>query len=175
MRVPLSKLLLLLSLICISSISIIFRIYLTAAASNDHQLPTVGPDAVSTPTPPPTQTTFPRPTIPAARMGERTTIDASAIDRTHGRDQTRYYTVKADDTVWTIALDLGIDIDAMGCLIAPDFQPSQPLVIGDLLESPPDLTCHVVNEGEDFSFDCQRVRANAGRNCRAPMESAKWP
>ncbi len=120
--------------------------HFTARAAAPYQLATVGPDLVTTPTTLPTQTP-----LPAPSPTDLSTADSDpdlTPDLTHGRDQTRYYTIKAGDTLWTVALDLGLDVDDVGCLIAPDFQPRQPLVIGDVLEAPPDLVCHTVGADE---------------------------
>lgn len=59
------------------------------------------------------------------------------------------YVVDAGDTLLSVALELGMDVDEMGCVIRPDFDPAQPLVIGDrLLPLSAETLCHRAGEGE---------------------------
>lgn len=59
------------------------------------------------------------------------------------------YVVQPGDTLLTVALEMGVDVDAMGCLLRPAFDPAQPLVIGDmLLPLPPGTLCHRTEPGE---------------------------
>lgn len=59
------------------------------------------------------------------------------------------YVVKPGDTLLKVALEMGVDVDAMGCLLRPDFDPAQPLVIGDTLRPlPPGTFCHRTESGE---------------------------
>lgn len=100
-----------------------------------NQVPVVSPDAITTPAPTP---------VPASPGAE-----ADAPVSTHGFDQARYYTVQPGDTVLSVALEVGIDVDRMGCVVAPDFTWDQPLIIGDPLEVPPaSLLCHTVQPGD---------------------------
>lgn len=67
------------------------------------------------------------------------------------------YAVKEGDTLLSVALEMGIDVDEMGCLIRPDFKPSAPLVIGDRLFTLPEgVACHRTQVG-----DTQRSLATA--------------
>lgn len=60
--------------------------------------------------------------------------------------------VKAGDTLWQVALEMGIDVALMPCTVAPTFRPEQPLVIGNTLERlPPDQWCHPVQLGETLA------------------------
>lgn len=73
-------------------------------------------------------------------------------DPWHGFNQTRYYTIQPGDTIYTVALELGVDLDDTFCLVAPDFTWDQPLVIGDVLEvPPPSVSCHEVAAGETLT------------------------
>jgi len=64
----------------------------------------------------------------------------------------RTYTVQLGDTLLSVALEMGIDLDDMACLIRPDFAWAQPLVIGDALAMPPpDTRCHAVQGGETLT------------------------
>ena len=61
----------------------------------------------------------------------------------------RSYVVDSGDTLLDVALEVGIDLADSYCLVAPDFRWEQPLVIGDILDIPPDGTiCHEVVAGE---------------------------
>jgi len=90
------------------------------------QAPIVSPSAVSTPTP--------------------------VANTNHGEVAPEQYVVKAGDTLWRVALEMGIDIALMPCTVAPTFSPEQPLVIGNTLERlPPDQWCHTVQAGETLA------------------------
>jgi murein DD-endopeptidase MepM/ murein hydrolase activator NlpD len=69
-----------------------------------------------------------------------------------GMDASGGYTVRAGDTLFTVALELGVDLEDVPCAIAPDFRVDQPLVIGDTLSIPPaSLACHTVQSGDTLS------------------------
>jgi murein DD-endopeptidase MepM/ murein hydrolase activator NlpD len=58
-----------------------------------------------------------------------------------------------------VALEIGVNLDEMPCIIAPDFTPDQPLVIGNVLEMPPPgALCHVVERGETLESLSVRYR-----------------
>jgi murein DD-endopeptidase MepM/ murein hydrolase activator NlpD len=62
------------------------------------------------------------------------------------------YVVREGDTLWRVALEVGVDLQEMPCLVAPTFRPDQPLVIGDrLMRLPPGWRCHEVQPGETLS------------------------
>lgn len=107
------------------------------------QAPVVAPAAVSTPTPPsllPTVTPTPAETLPL----------------------TNTYTVRPGDTLLLVALELGIDLATMPCVIAPDFALDQPLVIGNQLAAPePNLLCHQVALGETLPAIAGQYRVPA--------------
>ncbi len=132
-------------------------------------LPTVAPAAVTTPTPRPTATTaapgaapaspLPLPTPAAVDSDASTAEPASASPggllaayHEFAPAATLTYTVQPDDNLLTAALEMGLDLDAMPCAIAPAFAPTQPLVIGDVLSAPPLGTrCHAVQPGDDVA------------------------
>lgn len=132
------------------------------------QEPVVQPGDVSTPAPTPfvapgLEISTPSPTdwlTPQAQpeqLGDdgATTQSApqSATEVTAaGMDAGLGYTVAAGDTLLTVALETGLDLDDVPCAIAPDFQLDQPLVIGDILSIPPaSLACHTVETGETLA------------------------
>lgn len=81
---------------------------------------------------------------------EQSNTESLADD--HGFNQTRYYTIGTDDTLFSVALELGFDIDETHCLVSPDFTRDRPLVIGDVLEVPPtSVHCHEVKSGETLT------------------------
>lgn len=104
--------------------------------------PTVDAAAITTPTATalpglPTVTPTP-PLAPAQAPIERLTASAGLT-----------YTVRPSDTLLSVALEIGVDLADMPCVIEPTFTPDQPLVIGDVLEIPPaGMVCHAV-EGEE--------------------------
>ncbi|MCE7982592.1 MAG: LysM peptidoglycan-binding domain-containing protein [Caldilinea sp. CFX5] len=98
----------------------------SARATPLTQAPIVSPAAVSTPT--------------------------SLPNGNHGEMASDHYVVKAGDTLWRVALEMGIDVALMPCTVAPTFSPEQPLVIGNTLERlPPDQWCHTVQSGETLA------------------------
>jgi murein DD-endopeptidase MepM/ murein hydrolase activator NlpD len=96
------------------------------------QAPIVSPDDVSTPDPEAIQTATP-----------------VAAD---GSQSARQYVVQPGDTLFAVALEIGVDLEDMPCVVAPDFTPEQPLVIGNVLEiPPPGALCHIVQPGETLA------------------------
>lgn len=155
------------------SICLIFAFAVMAAAAPtfaQDQVPIVDPLSVTTPTPTADPNSTPTPESAISTVDELSLVDATPepaetevdeilidelqaadleADLTHGFNRTRYYTVRPDDTLLTVVLESGINMDEMWCVIAPDFTGQTPLVIGDILEiPPPDVACHAVAEGE---------------------------
>ena len=96
----------------------------------------VSPADITTPTPTPLVT--PAPAVPA--------------NPDPAMDATRVYTVQPGDTLLTVALEIGVNVEEMACLLAPDFTWDQPLVIGDRLALPPaSVLCHTVQSGETLA------------------------
>ncbi len=93
---------------------------------------------ISTPTPTPVVVI-----LPTATPNPGRSVVASGGDR---------YIVQAGDTLLSVALEMGIDLDEMGCVDSPQFSVEQPLVIGDSLRAlPDDVICHQVAEGESLT------------------------
>lgn len=93
----------------------------------------VAPADITTPTPTPLlkPTPFPKP------------------QPTPAPSATHTYRVRAGDTLLKVALEIGVDLNEMPCMVAPDFTTSQPLVISDTLEIPlPGILCHEVQSGD---------------------------
>jgi hypothetical protein len=64
----------------------------------------------------------------------------------------RSYTVRPDDTLLSVALEMGVDLEEMSCLLTPSFTWADPLVIGDTLTVPETLfACHRVEAGETLA------------------------
>lgn len=99
------------------------------------------------------------------------------------------YTVQPGDTLLSVSIEMGMDLQDMSCLLTPTFTWDQPLVIGDVLTVPDaPFACHVVQPGETlssiaarFGVPPERIRGepwNAlgagepepGRNLRIPLE-----
>jgi hypothetical protein len=122
----------------------LFCLHANTLAAPRAQVPVVAPSAVTTPGP------------PVANQ------PVAEIPFTHGFDQARYYTVQPDDTLLSVALEVGVDIDRMNCVIAPDFSWEQPLIIGDVLEIPPmETICHSVQPGDTLASIAQRYGVTA--------------
>ncbi|MFN8443186.1 MAG: M23 family metallopeptidase [Caldilineaceae bacterium] len=59
------------------------------------------------------------------------------------------YVVKEGDTLLAVAVEIGIDVDAVGCLLSPTFDAHQPLVIGTKLDAlPANVLCHHTQPGD---------------------------
>jgi murein DD-endopeptidase MepM/ murein hydrolase activator NlpD len=137
---------------------------LTLAQPVQAQEPIVQPGDVSTPTATPlAPAALPTPTPPAGTasvIGEPAAaardpldphLDAPAVSPV-GMDASAGYTVRMGDTLFTVALEMGLDLDDVPCAIAPDFMMDQPLVIGNTLSIPPaNLACHTVLNGDTLS------------------------
>lgn len=120
---------------CAISIGFVLFTGLPVASAQDAPSPTL---VISTPTPTPNIVILPTVTPHPGQANS-----ASGEDR---------YTVQADDTLLSVALEMGIDLDEMGCVLSPEFSVEQPLVIGDLLRAlPDDMICHQVAEGESLT------------------------
>jgi murein DD-endopeptidase MepM/ murein hydrolase activator NlpD len=101
----------------------------------------VRPENITTPTPPAATSLLPTPTPDARVAAGSLQRDEPALPAT--------YAVKADDTVLSVAVEIGIDLDEMHCVVGPDFQWSEPLVVGDRLDIPErGFICHTVEAGE---------------------------
>ena len=104
------------------------------------QVPVVEPDDVATPTPMPPVSLLPTPTPDGMSAGEVHSAEADIC------------VVKEEDTLWSVSLEIGVDLQEMPCVVRPDFQMDQPLVIGDALVPPPSgMICHRVEGGETLA------------------------
>lgn len=82
----------------------------------------------------------------------------------------RTYRVVEGDTLLSVAVEIGTDIDDMGCLLSPTFDLHQPLVIGTILEvMPPTVICHQTTAGETI----QSIAAIYGVTS-ASIATNKW-
>ena len=115
------------------------------------QAPVVQPNDISTPTPTPL---FPTPT-PTLLAPLRTLLAES-------QPTGKSYWVRPGDTVLSVALENGLDVDDVPCAVAPDFRPELPLVIGDRLVVPPaNVFCHAVQPGETLNAIATQYRTTA--------------
>ncbi|MBP7964914.1 MAG: M23 family metallopeptidase [Caldilineaceae bacterium] len=121
------------------------------------------PTATITPTPLPTPTVTPTPApVPSELAGYA------------------LYTVQPGDTLLRVALELGLDVAEMACVVAPDHTWDRPLVIGDRLSVPPPaVICHTTQPGDtvdtiaaqyaDQGITPHSIRATAWN------QLARWP
>ena len=64
----------------------------------------------------------------------------------------RQYTVRPGDTLLSVALEMGLDLEQVACLLSPAFAWDQPLVIGDTLTVPDSpFICHTVQPGDSLA------------------------
>ncbi|MFO7634456.1 MAG: peptidoglycan DD-metalloendopeptidase family protein [Caldilinea sp.] len=127
--------------------------------------PVVSPTDITTPTPAP----LALPTPTAAPMQPAQALDSPSAARAtiHGvPDTSLTYTVQTGDTLFTVALEMGIDLDDVPCAIGPAFTVDQPLVISDVLSAhPANVLCHEVLPGETvesiaaaYFVDAEQIR-----------------
>lgn len=145
------------------------------------QDPIVQPGDISTPTPTPLALPTPTPGLepllgPAVSV-EMTPANGTAADRAGsaigahldapavspvGMDASAGYTVRAGDTLFTVALEMGLDLNDVPCAIAPGFTVDQPLVIGNKLSIPPaNIACHTVLAGETLPAIAEQYGSSA--------------
>jgi murein DD-endopeptidase MepM/ murein hydrolase activator NlpD len=85
--------------------------------------------------------------------------ESQVHQQNHGPESFVRYTVKPGDTLLTVALEVGVDVEDLPCAVSPRFRTDQPLVIGDVLEVPPPTwRCHQVEMGESLT----RIAAQYG-------------
>lgn len=107
----------------------------------------VRPEDVTTPAPQP----VPLPTPTAAPVDDARQSTEPAAD---GYPASMYgtdvgYVVQEGDTLWTVSLEMGVDLDVMPCLVDPYHRTDRPLVVGDWLSAPSgQMYCHQVSHGE---------------------------
>ncbi|MBV7329705.1 hypothetical protein KFU94_15955 [Chloroflexi bacterium TSY] len=85
------------------------RITTPSPMATNTPLATETPTASATPSPVPTIANV---TIPPVNPGP---------DYSHGFNRTRYYTVQSGDTVLSVALEVGMNLEDIYCAVAPDF------------------------------------------------------
>lgn len=121
------------------------------------QAPVITPNDVATPTPGAPR--FPTPTPAAIPL---TSFTARSIHR--AGDMPVTYTVQPGDTLFTVALEMGLDLEEAPCAVAPTFTVDQPLVIGDVLTAPPaNMLCHAVQPGETLATVATRYLLHPGQ------------
>ncbi|MCB0135986.1 MAG: M23 family metallopeptidase, partial [Caldilineaceae bacterium] len=107
--------------------------------------PIVTPADISTPTPVPPVLPTPTATPPRAAGS----FPPSPRTMHLATDTPLTYTVRGGDTLFTVALETGIDLEDVPCAVGPRFTDDQPLVIGDVLSVPPaNVLCHEVLSGD---------------------------
>lgn len=101
------------------------------------------PTPFSTPAPGGGNAWFPTEKLSDGAGSTLTMHDGAVTDGAQG------YVIAAGDTLLTVALEMGQDVEEMGCALRPDFDPALPLVIGDHLEPlPAGVICHRTGTAE---------------------------
>lgn len=124
------------------------------------QAPVITPSDISTPTPTPIQPPATQPLAdPVSPSSHSATRSIHALDATPIT-----YTVQPGDTLFTIALEMGLDLDDAPCAVRADFAVDQPLVIGNVLSAPPaNVVCHEVQPGETVESIAATYFVDAGQ------------
>lgn len=127
------------SILALLLIGLIASVCQGLMAAPARQIPIVGADAITTPEGQKVIRLIPTP-------------EAPTDDHYHAPLNNQQYVVQPGDTLLSIALETGVDVSMLPCAVSPDFQPSQPLVIGNLLDIPgPDVLCHHTAMGETLA------------------------
>lgn len=127
------------------------------------QAPVLSVEDIATPTPTYEMVLWPTVT-PAAGTPEPTVREDTQAVSGVG------YIVQPGDTLWTVALEVGVDLEEAPCLVSPLFGPEQPLVIGDQLGTLPlGGRCHRVQDGESLSSIAATYAVDA-----AQIRSVAW-
>lgn len=105
----------------------------------------------------------------------------------------RSYTIRAEDTLLSVAVEMGMDLEEMSCLLTPRFTWNDPLVIGDTLVVPETpFACHQVEADETLAAIAEAYNVSAeiilaeawngldeeviaGRNLRIPLSPSADP
>lgn len=91
-------------------------------------------------------------TTPSTTMILPTVTPTSLSPAAPPDQELRRYTVQTGDTLISVAIEIGVNLDEMGCLLAPDFRLDQPLVIGDTLEAlPPNIRCYQTTANDSIA------------------------
>ncbi|MBI3958904.1 MAG: M23 family metallopeptidase [Chloroflexi bacterium] len=62
------------------------------------------------------------------------------------------YVVRSGDTLLSVSLEMGLDLEQMGCLVSPSFGWDQPLVVGNTLTVPDaPFVCYTVQSGDTLT------------------------
>lgn len=136
-------------------------------------VPIITPSEITTPTSTPLALPTPTPVLPAApaplvqddvtaTIEPPTNFSARSIHL--ATDTPLTYTVRAGDTLFSVALEIGIDLADVPCAVGPSFTVDQPLVIGDVLSAPPaNVVCHEVQAGDTIDTIAANYRVAAER------------
>lgn len=121
----------------------------------------------------------------------RQSASPATVEHGHGEwPAGRSYTVRAEDTLFSVALEMGMDLADMNCLISPTFTWAHPLVIGDTLIVPElPFYCHTIQPGDtlpalaaQYGVDPESIRNErwnqlrsgdliSGHNVRIPAQA----
>lgn len=165
--------------------------WLAAAVFVHAQEPIVQPGDISTPTPTPLAlpTATPdaqpllgppvsmemTPTAPTDGSALGPHLDVPAVSPA-GMDAALGYTVRMGDTLFTVALEMGMDLNDVPCAIAPDFTVEQPLVIGNKLSIPPaNIACHTVLAGDTLASIAEQYGSSAEQIYLLPWNKLGGP
>jgi len=140
------------------AIALVMTGLLAAGTLRAQDAPIVTPADISTPTPSSPLLPSPTPVSQPAAVSV-----APALRSLHlAADTALTYTVRANDTLFTVALETGIDLADVPCAVSPHFTADQPLVIGDVLSVPPaQMLCHAVHPGDTLEAVAAAYRVAA--------------
>ena len=100
-----------------------------------------------------------RPVITTPTVAALLPTPTPTADTTQNIERT--YIVQPADTMLSVAVEIGIDLADVPCLVSPTFQATQPLVIGDRLTVPAsDVLCHAVRPDESIKVIAELYSAD---------------
>lgn len=161
--------------VCLSGVLALLRPVLAQTPA-----PVISPADITTPTPGAAR--LPTPTA-AAPAGDPEPPGLPAPTNHLPADTPMTYTVKAGDTLFSVALEMGIDLEEAPCAVSPAYTLDQPLVISDVITAPPaNVICHEVQAGETlagiaarYGLPPDQIRALAWNQLAAPTDALLPP
>ena len=94
---------------------------------------------------------------------------------THADPGSFTYVVQADDTLWSLALDFGRDLEAMSCTTTPTGSDAETLTPGQSITVPAlDDLCYTVTAGDTLAGIAARHGLTVDSHRRRPVERLFW-
>lgn len=142
---------------------------------------------ITTPTPPPTPTTRPlsilerRALTPEAERNDAIVLLPFAANQPAGayvnvNPDSFTYTLEDGDTLWSLALDFGRDLDTMSCVTTPTGSDAETLYPDEVITVPAlDDVCYTVRPGETLAAIAARHKMTVGEIAAVSWNGLQGP